>query len=381
MKKKFRLIGVIALLAVIGFSIMACGGGNTDDWSDIVYDESVTRLAPYTDIRGKAWVINSRPVGYRESQYNPDDIITFTFNEKTVLIGSKDIQKRVMENGKNPGLGVRSLHSQGITGKGVNVAIIDQNLALTHPEYAKKIAAYNDVGTNQAQNSGSMHGPAVASLLVGDQCGTAPGARLYYAAAPSWTGDSAYQAAALRWVISENEKLPKGKKIRVVSVSAAPSGPGTPFTKNTEQWDKAVAEAQAAGILVLDCRQNDKTGLIARAYYDLNNPDDITLIKPGSPSSGPGTNNKGCIYTPSSRRSVAEEYFAGAPSWTYWGIGGRSWTIPYAAGVLAMGWQVNPNLGNDEIVDLLFKTAYVNAGGFQFINPPAFIEAVKATVK
>jgi serine protease AprX len=104
-------------------------------------------------------------------------------------------------------------------------------------------------------------------------------------------------------------------------------------------------------------------------------------MKPGFPSSGPGTNNKRWIYTPSSRRSVAEEYFAGAPSWTYCGIGGRSWTIPYAAGVLTMGWQVNPNLGNDEIVNLLFKTAYVNAGGFQFINPPAFIEAVKATLK
>jgi hypothetical protein len=77
---------------------------------------------------------------------------------------------------------------------------------------------------------------------------------------------------------------------------------------------------------------------------------------------------------------LAEEYEAGKPSWTYWGNGGLSWAIPYAAGVLAMGWQVNPHLGNDEIVELLFETAYVNTGGYQFINPPAFIEAVKATL-
>jgi hypothetical protein len=35
----------------------------------------------------------------------------------------------------NPGLGVRELHEEGITGKGVTVAIIDQNMILDHPEF------------------------------------------------------------------------------------------------------------------------------------------------------------------------------------------------------------------------------------------------------
>jgi hypothetical protein len=51
-------------------------------------------------------------------------------------------------------------------------------------------------------------------------------------AAPSWNGDSAYQAAALDWIVDQNRALPEGQKIRVVSVSAAPSGPGSPFTQN-----------------------------------------------------------------------------------------------------------------------------------------------------
>jgi hypothetical protein len=35
------------------------------------------------------------------------------------------LTNEIMEEGKNPGLGIRSLHSQGITGKGISVAIID----------------------------------------------------------------------------------------------------------------------------------------------------------------------------------------------------------------------------------------------------------------
>src|SRR5262249_33985137 len=153
----------------------------------------------------------------------------------------------LLANMKNPGLGVHKLHAQGITGKGVKVAIIDQPLFQDHPEFAKKIVAYHDVG---CESETSMHGPAVASLLVGSQCGTAPGARLYYVAAPSWTGDSAFQAKALDWIVGENAKLSAGDKIRVVSVSAAPSGKGSPFKKNQEMWDTAVVRAEQAGLLV-----------------------------------------------------------------------------------------------------------------------------------
>lgn len=97
--------------------------------------------------------------------------------------------KAVLKNAMNPGLGVSKLHAQGITGKGVNVGIIDQPLCQDHPEFAGKIAAYFDAGCGGSESS--MHGPAVASLLVGSNCGTAPDAKVYYAAAPSWKRDTA----------------------------------------------------------------------------------------------------------------------------------------------------------------------------------------------
>ena len=177
-------------------------------------------LKPFDDIRD----VNDNKSVFEENEYRAEDIITFTFNEGTVLKGNEKLQSEIMENGKNPGLGIRELHKEGLTGKGINVAIIDQNLLLHHPEFDGKIAGYYDTGCEQASNSGSMHAPAVTSILVGNTIGVAPDAKVYFAAAPSWKEDSEYYAKGLYWIIEENKKLPEGEKIRVVSVSAAPSG-------------------------------------------------------------------------------------------------------------------------------------------------------------
>jgi len=52
------------------------------------------------------------------------------------------MSKNFLEEGKNPGLGIRDLHKRGFTGKGVKVAIIDQKLRLTHIEYKDRIERY-----------------------------------------------------------------------------------------------------------------------------------------------------------------------------------------------------------------------------------------------
>ena len=47
---------------------------------------------------------------------------------------------KLLEEGKNPGLGIRSLHERGIDGRGVGIAIIDQPLLLGHIEYTSRLA-------------------------------------------------------------------------------------------------------------------------------------------------------------------------------------------------------------------------------------------------
>jgi serine protease AprX len=66
----------------------------------------------------------------------------------------------------------------------------------------------------------------------------------------------------------------------------------------------------------------------------------------------------------------------GECSFQYDGVGGLSWSIPYAAGVLALGWQMNPQLSTERMVELLRQSAHAS-GAARIINPVAFVEAVK----
>jgi serine protease AprX len=301
---------------------------------------------------------------------------TLWFSTSTVFAGrSSALAERVLEDGRNPGLGVRALHAEGFTGRGVSVGIIDQNLPGTdHPEYVGKVVKYRDFGTGAQPGSGSMHGPAVLSLLVGERAGTAPGARVYYAAAPSWSGDAKYYAEALDWMIEESGKLPRGKGIRVVSVSAAPSGKGSPFSKNGSDWDKAVKRAAASGILVLDC--TTENGIVSACFYDPDEPEDVAACTPGW-SALPWRFSPSDLLAPTSYRSSAEAYGTLSSDWQYTGSGGLSWGIPWAAGVLALGWQADPALGADEIVELLRESAYVSPEGARIIDPRAFISSIR----
>ncbi len=94
-------------------------------------------------------------------------------------------RQRIMEMGKNPGLGVRSLHARGITGRGVGIAIIDNPLLVDHQEYAERLRLYEEDNV-ASEEQAHLHGPAVASIAVGKTVGVAPEADLYYLGRWAW---------------------------------------------------------------------------------------------------------------------------------------------------------------------------------------------------
>jgi hypothetical protein len=53
--------------------------------------------------------------------------------------------------------------------------------------------------------------------------------------------------------------------------------------------------------------------------------------------------------------------------------------IPYAAGLAALAWQLEPTLTFAQIEELLRETAGTTQDGRRVITPTAFIEAVKRT--
>jgi serine protease AprX len=329
----------------------------------------VSSVEPFDDVR-------FGDLSKLDLSQRPGLLETLTFNLETVWppadrLPSGSTPLALLRAATNPGLGVRRLHTQGITGKGVSVAIIDQPMYLDHPEFAGKIVEYYDTGCG---SESSMHGPAVTSLLVGSTCGTAPDANLYYAAAPSWNQDSAYYANALDWIITKNAQLAAPDRIRVVSVSAAPSGPGSPFTKNNDLWDQACLRAAEQGILVLDCTTHH--GFISSCWCDTAEPENVAKCTPGFPGLE-GAYRKDKLLASSSVRTTAQEYEKGKCGYQYTGRGGLSWGIPYVAGVLALGWQVNPQRSAEQMKQWLFESAYVNEDGVKIIQPESFIELVQ----
>lgn len=331
-------------------------------------------LAPYSDVRGFDEVNT-----LRSGEYVPADMITYWLNQNTLFEGNEALAAEILETGKNPGLYVQELHDRGITGKNVSVAIIDQPLLPGHPEYAGKIEAYYTVGLTEKDSPSSMHGPAVTSLLAGNSIGTAPDVRLYYAAIKFWDRNASEMAGqALDWMIEQNKTLPESEKIRAVSVSADLTN--TEYFDHPEAWDEAVKRAREAGILVLDCRADYDTCVFWPSFFDFDQRDDITASKIGTPDGGFLECPAQALGTPVGYRTTAEVYSEGEYSYSYDASGGHSWAIPYGTGVLALGWQVNPSLTGQELLDLMRQTAYENDSGEHFLDPAAFIAAVQSTV-
>ncbi|MCU0913831.1 MAG: S8/S53 family peptidase [Planctomycetes bacterium] len=336
-------------------------------------------LEAYADVGGK----DLRALDLRSAG---DILDTLEFNQDTQWPPAERLPtgfdpQALLQEGMNPGLGVRALQAQGITGAGVHVGLIDQPLLLDHPEYAGKIVSYHDAGCGPHKSSG--HGPAMASQLVGTRCGTAPGASLHVVAVPSWEADAGYYARALDGFVTYNEGTPKEQRIRVVSVSSQPSGEGSVY-KNQSLWDEAVQRAQDQGILVLDCTWHH--GFVSLCWLDPQNRESVEACTPGF-RNGPVEVDQGHIHVPSAPRTVAQAEEGWRLGYAYDGGGRRSRqprskagysdTIPYAAGILALGWQIRPDLTPAQMKESLLASAHVHPSGAKIIHPAAFMEWIR----
>jgi len=400
--------------------------------SSELQSEKEKTIAQFEDLRGK----NLR-LRYGDLRATPADALaTTTFDTQTRWPKADKLPsgfnpEQVLEDGKNPGLDIRELHEQGITGKGVRVAIIDQKLLLDHEEYKDKLVNYTEYGNKE--NKPSMHGPAVASLLVGEKCGVAPGAELVYGAVPSG-GNLSDKAVALNGIIEYNRTCEPDKKIRVVSISKGYSlndpEPGQ------DEWMGAIQKATDEGIIVIDVSIGNRQSLNFTGggnLGDKNNPDSYEPWLAGQKKKGideelerlideenmdgavkkirelaiemkrediqnlsdaelrkmiekmqqvrkdQETREKREILIPSDHRTLASP--KGGSEYTYQGKGGLSWSTPYLAGLFVLALQVNPDLKQEEIIDIIQETALTNKKGLRIINPKGIIETVQERVE
>lgn len=352
-------------------------------------------------------------------------LITADFDTETVWPKQDKLPtnfnpEKVIEEAKNPGLGIRELHQKGIDGRGIKVAIIDQTLSseqgeiMPHSEYAGKIIDYKEYG-DAKDESVSMHGPAVASLLIGKECGVAPGADLVYRATPSGR-DFNYKADALLNIINFNRILSLKDRVRVVSCSIGymeeKPEPGL------DRWIEAIKKAEAEGIIILDVGEgtgvdyigggtsgdkNDVDNYEVALFLADSRDDEIDQILAGEQDidvilkkireikkdkvanisdailrekiEKALRNRQSEIIIPSDYRTMASN--AGQEEYMYNGKGGMSWSVPFLSGLFALALQVNPDLSKNEIADAINKTASINKRGLKVINPKEFIESIQ----
>jgi hypothetical protein len=95
----------------------------------------------------------------------------------------------------------------------------------------------------------------------------------------------------------------------------------------------------------------------------------------------------GRILCPTSPRATADKYGPGLGGYQYCGIrretreeAGSSWSMPYAEGVAALGWQLRPELSPAEMRDLLRATARALSTGERIIDPPSLVARLRGSL-
>jgi len=278
--------------------------------------------------------------------------------------------EKLLEESRNPGLGIRELHNQGVDGNGIRVAIIDQKLLGKHREYKDAVVDYSEYG--EAKDEGaSMHGSAVASLLIGKTCGVAPGAELVYKATPSGR-DFEHKAKALMDIVESNKTIEPSKKVRIVSCSIGYMEEKPEH--GLDHWIQAIKNAREAGIIFVDTGDSAGMDFVGGGSLDKENFEGYDFAMFMKKKHETGWLPEGVVI-PSDHRTMAS--CKGENEYMYNGEGGMSWSVPYLSGIFALALQINPELTQSELNKLVIETAVVNKNGLKIINPKGIIEAIK----
>lgn len=368
------------------FLVSACSSDDPNDYRTLTNPSGlgiVRRPEPYAEHQGSLSSLPSydpsstdgfqvdlrgRDLSGLQLAERSDDLNHSVFDSRTVwpsALPADFSPADILEVGKNPGLGLRSLHARGITGRGIGLAIIDQSLLVDHAEYAERIRCYEEIHWPANIRVASMHGAAVASFAVGKTVGVAPDAELYFVAEQHGTyakseflWDFTWLAQAIDRVVEIDAQLAAGSKIRVISISV---GWG-PEQRGYEEVTAAVGRAAQAGIFVVSSSLELTYGFRFQGLgrTPTADPERAESYGPGSWWEArfyaqPEKLTGDILMAPMDSRTAASH--AGNGEYLWGRVGGLSWTIPYLAGLYALACQVQPNLTPDVFWSAALATA------------------------
>ncbi|MDU5080131.1 S8 family serine peptidase [uncultured Tissierella sp.] len=366
---KNKIIGMVLAIVLISTAFTGCKQNN--DTLSKAEDNSEQKIQVYPEPlnynRGKitdiSEIFDEQRNRYDLRSYDASDmdltrieLRNFIFDSQTIwpekLPVNFDVET-IIKYGKQPGLGIDYLHKENITGKGVNVGIIDGRLLADHEEFKDNIVVYEEIF--DMDSPAHYHGTPITSILCGKDVGVAPEANIYYIA--YLEEDTDYEegyvhlANAIERMVEINKALPEDNKIKVLSISSG----WDPESKNAEAIYNAIEKAEAENIFVVTARLYETHKLFFNGVNrePMSDPEKIESYYLKYYVEGDGT-AEDILLTPMDARWLASP--TGKDEYVMYSNGAWSMVIPYISGLYTLACEVDPDMTPEKFWDMAIST-------------------------
>ena len=265
--------------------------------------------------------------------------------------------------------------AKGYTGEGVTIAMIDGPVDTSVPELTGAKITAKETCTITSSNGSRKHGTGVASILVSDVYGVAPGSSLLtytiafgnqgdQASEDCFGGDGYVGKTEPVWVL--NQAMNDGAQIINLSASS---------DDGNDQMKWTVARAMSSGVILVTAAGNNATDEDLTSLSQWSGVIGVTAISTDGTRQDYSSWGEGVVTTSIGGPVLFRNFDTGANDT----VSGTSVASPIVAGVLALAKQRWPEATSNQLLQLLVKTGlnpdhgWNKYTGFGGINPGAIL--------
>ena len=271
--------------------------------------------------------------------------------------------------------GLDRARAKGYTGEGVTIAMIDGPVDTSVPELKGAKIMAKETCTITSSNGSRKHGTGVASILVSDVYGVAPGSSLLsytiafgnqddQASSDCFGGDGYVGKTEPVWVL--NQAMNDGAQIINLSASS---------DDGNDQMKWTVARAMSSGVILVTAAGNNATDEDLTSLSQWSGVIGVTAISTDGTRQDYSSWGEGVVTTSIGGPVLFRNVETGANDT----ISGTSVASPIVAGVLALAKQRWPEATSNQLLQLLVKTGlnpdhgWNKYTGFGGIDPGAIL--------
>lgn len=265
--------------------------------------------------------------------------------------------------------------TKGYTGEGVTIAMIDGPVDTSVPELTGAKITAKETCTITSSNGSRKHGTGVASILVSDVYGVAPGSSLLtytiafgnqgdQASEDCFGGDGYVGKTEPVWVL--NQAMNDGAQIINLSASS---------DDGNDQMKWTVARAMSSGVILVTAAGNNATDEDLTSLSQWSGVIGVTAISTDGTRQDYSSWGEGVVTTSIGGPVLFRNFDTGANDT----VSGTSVASPIVAGVLALAKQRWPEATSNQLLQLLVKTGlnpdhgWNKYTGFGGIDPGAIL--------